>query len=520
MELELSKGFGKQLAIIVFLQLFLLGACSKPPSQTTQSALNILAPIDQAWYAELSSVEKFRMYNRLLGVLYKGESTSIFFKTNGSPQTLTPQYQENHIRLVQTRLSTASVYMAQQINDAKQRFFTDNQGQVRYAPLEAPLAYMYSMDLSKEYFDYWIAYQLVNSIMFSPALELASVDMTDVEKVYSRLVQAIATDQSIKEIVYDHMITQENWRRFRSPEDNVREMMEIFLHHFVDEDVVDAAFICRNWYLTEAEQNYQLSKNLEFSNQVLQMFGRSDIQTCENLYRAMVEYQSFLPSVYWHIVTGLMPTISDDKKKQIVAELASQSFSSFREVYTALIFSKSFLLENSYVKRFEENLFSVAARIEWSPNGIFFNYLTRTNLDATQDARNLYQMQQMPMYYKLGRNDNYSNDSASFAFMSSGLRYYLFHNVASQMGGSQTAWSPEFVNKADVKSLSDDDFIHYVFLNTLLRTAGQDELTELKKTIVDARINGYEQLKAKLLFDYVSSLPEFFAVAEVKHATP
>ncbi|MBW2468110.1 MAG: hypothetical protein JRE62_02360, partial [Deltaproteobacteria bacterium] len=62
-------------------------------------------------------------------------------------------------------------------------------------------------------------------------------------------MKGIRQDNSIRQIVYDHMVSQENWRRFRSPEDNTREMMEIFLKRFNDAEVPLAAMACKNWSL-------------------------------------------------------------------------------------------------------------------------------------------------------------------------------------------------------------------------------------------------------------------------------
>ena len=87
-------------------------------------------------------------------------------------------------------------------------------------------------DLDKEYINYWSAYVLTSTIMFSPAYELESAHNPNIERVYSSLVRAFRDECTIEYTTFLHMISDDNWRRFRSPEDNGREMMEIFLQGY------------------------------------------------------------------------------------------------------------------------------------------------------------------------------------------------------------------------------------------------------------------------------------------------
>ena len=132
---------------------------------------------------------------------------------------------------------------------------------------------LFVLPLSREYYETWISYKLMNTILFSPALELETMDYTDIQKIFSRLIYLIAEDYTIGEIVYEHMITQENWRRFRSPEDNTREMMEIYLKRFNDDEVPLASTACRNWSLTDESEGYQLFIGFDRNTEPLRLLN-------------------------------------------------------------------------------------------------------------------------------------------------------------------------------------------------------------------------------------------------------
>jgi hypothetical protein len=95
------------------------------------------------------------------------------------------------------------------------------------------------------------------------------------------------------------MISQENWRRFRSPEDNTREMMEIFLRRFKDEEVPKAALACKNWSLTGQDQGYQFVIDFD-ENTEPQNTLDTNVTTSWDFYRAIAEHPDPIHTVIFN----------------------------------------------------------------------------------------------------------------------------------------------------------------------------------------------------------------------------
>lgn len=91
------------------------------------------------------------------------------------------------------------------------------------------------------------------------------------------------------------MISQENWRRFRSPEDNTREMIEIFLGLFdQDAEVPKASIACKNWSLTDDEQGYQLVIGFDENTEPQEVLGAA-ILSCYDFYQAVAQHPLLIP---------------------------------------------------------------------------------------------------------------------------------------------------------------------------------------------------------------------------------
>lgn len=86
-------------------------------------------------------------------------------------------------------------------------------------------------DLDKNFLHNWISYTLPQTILFSPAYELDSSHYPNVASVYNWLVLDMNDDVGMRYSTYMHMTSSDNWRRFRSPEDNGRE--------YAAEDIMD-----------------------------------------------------------------------------------------------------------------------------------------------------------------------------------------------------------------------------------------------------------------------------------------
>ncbi|MCP4294041.1 MAG: hypothetical protein GY786_00340, partial [Proteobacteria bacterium] len=241
---------------------------------------------------------QYRVANQLAGTLFKGISVSSFFDLSTGINPLTVKKGEDYItqtrHLLSEELTNKNTYLDRE--DVKYSFDESS-----YKPKQYPLAMLFELPLSKDYYDHWMSYILTNTILFSPAVELETTDYIDIQKVYYRLSRMIGQGEKIRDIVYDHMISQENWRRFRSPEDNTREMMEIFLARFIDEEVPKAAKACQNWVLSDENQGYQLI--IDFNeNTESQNILDTTLTSCYEFYQAVSQHSDLIPVITKTIV--------------------------------------------------------------------------------------------------------------------------------------------------------------------------------------------------------------------------
>jgi len=467
-------------------------------------------------YFALDNISKYAVSNKLLATLYKGMPADDFFDFSKGASDPKLKINSNLIVTTLNSLNVEDPNYSQSISRANELYFTDLDGSERVSPLEKPLSYLYELPLSSEYFDMWMAYQLMNTILFSPATEIETVDSSDAEAVFSHLFTWMQADLSIREIVNLHMLTQENWRRFRSPEDNVREMMEIYLNRFNDTEVEQAAIACKNWHLSEQSLGYRLIKTVDINQQPLPLLERVDITTCEDFYLAVSQHIQLIPSVTLHVIQYLLPNSSSEKQIELSAAISNAKPTTFRDLFLLLLSSKAYLLEESKIKRFEEVLFNIAPRIYWVAHRRYFDVLNRNNAAAGAASTNLKQLNQRAMFYKLGRPMNVPVDTLSFAYYFRATRNALFldqretgdENNRSDGGWSATAFSAN----VDVRTLSDRDRIHYTFLSVLSRLATTEELITLEPLLA----NKFTVAKTSILFDYFSRLPELYTFKKIE----
>jgi len=90
------------------------------------------------------------------------------------------------------------------------------------------------------------------------------------------MVRNLQDDSTMAYSTYLHMISSDNWRRFRSPEDNGREMMEIYTLMFDDSKVPIAGKALQNWKLDR--DNDTLVIGLNENTQELSLFNTTQVQ--------------------------------------------------------------------------------------------------------------------------------------------------------------------------------------------------------------------------------------------------
>ncbi len=288
-------------------------------------------------------------------------------------------------------------------------------------------ARLYHMKPGSAFMNRWAAYVLTQTILFSPAYELDTVYGVDAENVYTSLVMDFDQGLSLKWSTFLHMMSDENWRRFRSPEDNGREMMEIFLEDFNDAHVPLAAKTLKNLRLDEDSNTLVMNLNVN-TEPITNLFPDMEIVDATDFYSAIVKHPDFLPTISSRLVEIYFPNFSEAKKRDIVEKLVASNPTSWVDLLKEIVYSKAYLLESRKPRSFEESFFAVAKAIGWNPHRHSFYNI----------ARNLENMHQASMRYKLGRKVETPLDSQSFAWFHKTIRENVMIN--SENNSSFKSW--------------------------------------------------------------------------------
>lgn len=483
-----------------------------PLNQRTED----LTPLSDTEYAALTDLQKYAVANKLATALYKGVAAKDFLNLNAGLQTVKASSTANYVAQTRARLGTrlaadvrasaiaradAYTYFRNTAVDVNTKFYDTKSTMY-------PLATVYELPLSLDAYARWMAYVLMNTILFSPALELDSVKSDDVANVYNRLVDAIEAGRPVREIVYEHMVSQENWRRFRSPEDNTREMLEIFLNRFIDAEVPKASIACKNWRIS----GYTLVKTGPV-NTVPQQILDTVVVNCENFYRAVADHDDLMPTVATVLVNTFFTDASVELKRKLIANLLATRPISFTDLFSTILFSKEFLLFTAQPRRGEETVFNLAPRIGWRPAPSFFEQYANAMEQAPAGYVSLWRMGQGPYVSKLGRNPRAPTDTLNFSLHHKLLRERVLLNT--RVGADVEGWDDTFFSDAAVQQLGRDDFLHYLFLSVLSRKATDAELRTLN-TIIDSRgLATKRREQALMALDYFSRLPELYSAQTI-----
>jgi hypothetical protein len=450
----------------------------------------------------------------MMATLYKGTPAKDFFDLSQGIDSMASENNlnftvsmiladnSNSIAGIEAQLSQPLKDLDSYLNEIDEKYYFDSGRE----PLQYPLAMLFELPLSRDYYEIWISYKLMNTILFSPALELETMDHTDIQKIFSRLIYMISEDYSIGDIVYEHMITQENWRRFRSPEDNTREMMEIFLKRFKDEEVPLASTVCKNWSLTDDSDGYQLVIGFDRNTEPLTLLDTTVVD-CYDFYRAVAEHPSLVPTVTARVVDVFFAGYTNEQKAKFIEGVVSTNPVTFKQLFSTIIFSKQYLVHNERPLEFEEAFFNIAHRINWYAWSNFFKYINSQHKSSS--TANMYQMNQAAMTYKLGKPREVPLDTLSFSYYHKSIREQLFlDRKTDPFNINDGGWQAEFIDVI----MEQDDFIDYLFLSILSRTAYQNELDELNAVIAERYYDRPEKKmeQAMIVLDYLSRLSELY----------
>jgi len=403
------------------------------------------------------------------------------------------------------------------------------------------LVRFYAMkDLDRYFLNNWIAYILTQTIMFSPAYELTSTHSPDIGNVYNRLVTLLNIDGGMRYTTYVHMMSEENWRRFRSPEDNGREMLEIFLFDTEDSHVPIAAKALQNWKLNA--EGDTLEVGLNDNTEPLHLFG-TIIVNGDDFYRELVKSSAFTEGVTRRLVDFFFPNATTARKLQITDAIVSSRPETWQDILLQIIFSEEYLLRNRRVRSAEETFFSLAKKLEYLHKKSTFYYLKGA----------LEKMHQASMKYKLGKTERVPLDTFSFAHYHKYIREQVMlrrsnpNMIDNYASWSRQGWSKAFVafdrfayNETDVE-MSLENFIRYIFNATISRDPTSAELTLFKSHMIyekDGEKHLYRSFNmfilysdpekqesereerkaniAQIVLDYISRLEETYTQKEVK----
>ncbi len=509
-----------------------IAACGGAPSDSSSSFSNpalatmsgTASAMTQAELDTLTDEQQLQVANKLLGTMMKGMPVNELFDISQGMQSIqgaTVASATLSSSRISSLIATTHQALTTSLNGAE-RFQADTRINEDYRftsgrPQEEPLAQFYEYPLSKDMFDRYVAYILMNTILFSPAEEIDSVDMDDVFSVYNNLVQDLRFNRNIRQIVARHQRSLENWRRFRSPEDNTREMIEIYLGLFDrDEDVPLASIACQDLFLTDEDEGYLLmstgnlntTPQLIFANESLPPYTPAFITRCNDFYDFVASHPLLIPRMASVLVDYYMQGRDAAIRGQMVQDIVDSGAQTFQDIIAGIIFSREYLLLTERPKSFEEIFFSTSAQIGWDAR----RDIWRGMASGSGGIREVHleQMGWPTMSSKLGRVAGVPQDAFAFANYHKGFREALMID--------RTQWRNQLVD-SDIAALSTSEFIDYLFMSTCLRRALPDEQTDL--TAIAASLgylsNGNQSVAsnrhdeiAQIVFDYISRLPEIY----------
>ncbi len=380
-----------------------------------------LQPMDDGTFNALSEEKRFEVALKLYGTLYYGVG---FDELNASVNSGT--FISDAHALFEKENSDAELAATEE----KIRYFEYGYGDAKL--VAKMLARLYTLAPGKAYFNRWAAYVLSQTILFSPAYELDTVYTVDAIDVYGDLVRDFDEGFSMQWITFTHMMTDENWRRFRSPEDNGREMLEIYTMDFNDAHVPLAGKALKNWQLDRRSDTLvvTLDENVE---PIDGLFPGKSIKNGVDFYSELVKQPTFVPTVTRRLVDLYFPNDSEARKRTIVNSIVASHPKTWTGLLKQIVFSKEYLLNSAKTKSFEEAFFPLAKSLKWVPKYHSFYYL----------ARNLDNMHQSTMRYKLGRKVEVPLDSQSFAWFHKTIRESVMVNYETNasLESSDDGWS-------------------------------------------------------------------------------
>jgi len=417
-----------------------LSACEAPSNpSSSEPAIGraegvALAMSDDAWDA-LPVDAQYRVANKLMATLYTGLPVDAFYTLeagNALRERTDPGMTLSSLRTalqtslppserldLDARITGERVGGAPEGEDAEEAMFRFDDQRAR----QLPIARLHAYPFGRDRFTQWMAWHLANTILFSPAEEIDSADMTDVQNLFRRLEIGVRTGTDLRAMIATHQRSLQNWRRFRSPEDNTREMMEIYLGLFDnDEQVPLASQACRDLYLTDESNGYQLARTDYPNTEPVEVLGQR-IVTCDEFYDLVAGHPLVIPRVTAILVDHFLAGSDVSQRLALTEAIAATGPRTFEDIFLAILFSEAYLMDSERTASFEESFLAMAARLKWEahpdmPRGLASGRGSLARADMAQ-------MGWPAMSLKLGRNAAVPLDSLSFGNYHKALREHL-----------------------------------------------------------------------------------------------
>ena len=499
--------------------------------QNMPSSEYVLDQLTDSEFNELDDSKQLKIANKLLNTLFFG------YPLKNLKEKIK---QGSFLSMIRSGLDTESTdkaWLESYLLD--DTYFKQYQSQYYEPQAITILSRFYAMkDLDKYFLQNWVAYILSQTIMFSPAYELASTHTPNISGVYNRLVTMLENDSGMRFVTYVHMMSEDNWRRFRSPEDNGREMMEIYLQDTNDAHVPLAGQALKNWKLNTDSDTLEVGLNR--NTQLLSLFGTT-VVTGEDFYRELVKSDAFTQGATTRLVDFFFPEKSSSQKAHIVHAIVSSKPETWQDILLQIIFSEAYLLDNTRAQSAEETFYSLAKKIHYRHRRDTFRRL----------KDRLEEMHQASMKYKLGKLERVPLDTLSFAHYHKYIRENILLRKADPEQTNPDSWNyhgwqasfiafDQFTYDENNASTSLRNFVNYLFESTIARKADSQEHALFKKHMITTD-NGQEvftypfnmftrnddrekELKDRLerkeniamvVLDYISRLDEIYRQREV-----
>ena len=518
------------------------------------------APLSQAEFNSLPAEKQYQVASKLYGTFFRGISAEDFFDLNAGINNLKPKsshFLTDTRQALQNTLTNDELLAVNTViegfdsegnaneDDAKYSFDPDSEADRNEKAMQIPLARIKEYPVSRDLYVQWMAYFLSNTIMYSPAVEMESTDTVDAQNMYRFLTSNIRDEGSVRQMVRSNLPSLARWRVSRSSENHALEAYELYLGLFeTEEDSVKGGIACKDFYLTDEDSGYVISTTNIPNTEPQLILGSFFITTCEDLYDVIAGHPLVMPRATEALVNYLFSGRSREDRVSIINSIVNSGVESYEDIFTAMIFSREYLLNTERPRSFEESLMPLLDSLKWDPAADptdsagkqIFEFMASGSTNPGSRGNVLYLGNKgwNAMSMKIGRLPDVPLDALSFANYHKSVREELLvdtrHYDGSQLdipGLLYNGLGNDDDDLRDVVSqLNLTDYIHFLFLNTVQRKASTEEIGGLIAiydglSLLELDTDGNQVIRpgtsdnrhnniAQITFDYISRLPEFY----------